>query len=116
MNPFGKCRQELAHVRLHGPGSPDARRRRNIGEVEAVEGYPPVEWVRGAGEGDCRVAGTIRGAQSALQAGAIGPLDHTPGRVGIGRATPRPGSGAAQLPRACFPRISRSTTRGLVSP
>ncbi|WP_415854301.1 hypothetical protein [Sinomonas sp. G460-2] len=73
MNPFGQCGQELAYVRLHGPASPNANRHRKIGEVEAVEGKPPVELARAGAERVCKVTGTIPDAPSAVQARAGDP-------------------------------------------
>lgn len=112
MNPFGHCRQELAHAGLHGPTIPDAKRRRKTGEVEAVEGKSPVELARAARERVCKVARTIPDALSAVQAGASHLPAPAPGRGEVDHA---PGSGPAPLLRAGFSRLPRATTRGLGS-
>lgn len=93
---------ELAHVKLHGPGIPDATRHRGVSEVEAesvalmigaahgmdtssytipyvsgwaghVEGKSPVEVVQETGERVRRTAGTILDALPTVQVGAGDP-------------------------------------------
>ncbi|MCH6470777.1 ArdC-like ssDNA-binding domain-containing protein [Sinomonas terrae] len=144
MDPAAQAKtlaHELAHVKLHGPGNPDATRHRGIGEVEAesvalmigaahgmdtssytipyvsgwagrIEGKSPVEVVQATGERVRRTAGTILDALSTIQVGAGGPPGLTHEREDIERA---PNSGHASSPPASGHRVSRAAAPELRS-
>ena len=112
MDSLGQHRQELAHVRLHGPSIADANRHRKIGEMGAVRRKSAVEVVQAARETACTVAGTIPDPLSSVQARTGDLLPDPTTGVDDGRA---PGPGPALSCRANFPRMSRVTTGGLGS-